>query len=98
MDQNPLIINVLEEKIVGLLNKLKDNHLNLTKFEELNSSLEEQNKTLKEKILKLQEDNNSLKVANNLLGSNEGKSQTRTKINSLINEVEYCIQQISEMN
>ena len=98
MDQNPLIINVLEEKIVGLLNKLKDNHLNLTKFEELNSSLEEQNKTLKEKVLKLQEDNNSLKVANNLLGSNEGKSQTRTKINSLINEVEYCIQQISEMN
>ena len=98
MDQNPLIINVLEEKIVGLLNKLKDNHLNLTKFEELNYSLEEQNKTLKEKVLKLQEDNNSLKVANNLLGSNEGKSQTRTKINSLINEVEYCIQQISEMN
>tara|TARA_B100000945_G_C20138621_1_gene482902 strand:- start:348 stop:644 length:297 start_codon:yes stop_codon:yes gene_type:complete len=98
MDQNPLMINVLEEKIVGLLNKLKDNHLNLTKFEELNFSLEEQNKTLKEKVLKLQEDNNSLKVANNLLGSNEGKSQTRTKINSLINEVEYCIQQISEMN
>ena len=29
-----------------------------------------------------EDDNKSLKVANNLLGSNEGKSQTKTKINN----------------
>ena len=46
----------------------------------------------------LQKENKSLKIANNLLGSNEGKSQTKTKINGLIKEVDDCINQLSEMN
>ena len=91
-------IKILEEKIIVLLNKLKENHLALVKFKDLQSSLELENKILKDKILKLEDDNKSLKVANNLLGSNEGKSQTKTKINNLIKEVDYCIQQLSEMN
>ena len=91
-------IKILEEKIIVLLNKLKENHLDLVKFKDLQSSLELENKILKDKILKLEDDNKSLKVANNLLGSNEGKSQTKTKINNLIKEVDYCIQQLSEMN
>ena len=64
----------------------------------MQTSLVQENKILKDKILKLEDDNKSLKVANNLLGSNEGKSQTKTKINNLIKEVDYCIQQLSEMN
>ena len=91
-------IKILEEKIIVLLNKLKEKHLDLVKFKDLQSSLELENKILKDKILKLEDDNKSLKVANNLLGSNEGKSQTKTKINNLIKEVDYCIQQLSEMN
>ena len=91
-------IKILEEKIIVLLNKLKENHLDLVKFKDLQTSLEQENKILKDKILKLEDDNKSLKVANNLLGSSEGKSQTKTKINNLIKEVDYCIQQLSEMN
>ena len=91
-------IKILEEKIIVLLNKLKENHLDLVKFKDLQSSLELENKILKDKILKLEDENKSLKVANNLLGSNEGKSQTKTKINNLIKEVDDCIQQLSEMN
>ncbi|PWH10404.1 hypothetical protein DEJ39_06540 [Bacteroidetes bacterium SCGC AAA795-G10] len=91
-------IKILEEKIIVLLNKLKENHLDLVKFKDLQSSLELENKILKDKILKLEDDNKSLKVVNNLLGSNEGKLQTKTKINNLINQVDYCIQQLSEMN
>ena len=91
-------IKILEEKIIVLLNKLKENHLDLVKFKDLQSSLELENKILKDKILKLEDDNKSLKVANNLLGSNEGKLQTKTKINNLIKQVDYCIQQLSEMN
>ncbi|MBL6661989.1 MAG: hypothetical protein ISP65_03325 [Flavobacteriaceae bacterium] len=98
MDQKPLAIATLEEKIIGLLNRLKENHLNLTKLTESNESLSVQNKALEEKILALKEENKSLKIANNLLGSNEGKTQTKTKINSLIKEVDYCIQQLSEIN
>ena len=91
-------IKILEEKIIVLLNKLKENHLDLVKFKDLQTSLIQENKILKDKILKLEADNKSLKVANNLLGSNKGKSQTKTKINNLIKEVDYCIQQLSEMN
>ncbi len=91
-------IKILEEKIIVLLNKLKENHLDLVKFKDLQTSLVQENKILKDKILKLEDDNKSLKVANNLLGSSEGKSQTKTKINNLIKEVDYCIQQLSEMN
>ena len=91
-------IKILEEKIIVLLNKLKEKHLDLVKFKDLQTSLVQENKILKDKILKLENDNKSLKVANNLLGSNEGKSQTKTKINNLIKQVDYCIQQLSEMN
>ena len=98
MDNKPISILVLEEKIIGLLNKLKENHLSLVKKEELQVSLVNKNKYLEEKVLLLQDENKSLKIANNLLGSNEGKSQTKTKINSMIKEVDYCIQQISEIN
>ena len=91
-------IKILEEKIIVLLNKLKEKHLDLVKFKDLQTSLVQENKILKDKILKLEDDNKSLKVANNLLGSNEGKSQTKTKINNLIKEVDYCIRQLSEMN
>ena len=98
MNQKPVAIALLEEKIIGLLNKLKENHLNLTKFEESNATLHGRNKALEEKIVKLEEENKALKIANNLLGSKEGKTQTKSKINSLIKEVDYCIQQLSEMN
>ncbi len=98
MNQNLKSIKILEQKIIALLNKLKENHLNIVKSKDLQTSLELENKMLKDKVLKLEDDNKSLKVANNLLGSSDGKSQTRTKINNLIKEVDYCIQQLSSMN
>ena len=60
--------------------------------------LENEKNELKSKLSALKEENQSLKVANNLLGSNEGSTQTKSKINSLIKEVDYCIAQITEMN
>ena len=98
MNQNLQSIKILEQKIIALLNKLKENHLNIIKSKDLQIALELENKILKDKVLKLEDDNKSLRVANNLLGSSDGKSQTRTKINNLIKEVDYCIQQLSSMN
>jgi len=89
---------VLEVKIIELLNKLKENHLDLQTLREQNRLMESEKKELKSKLRILKEENQSLKIANNLLGSNEGKTQTKTKINSLIKEVEYCIAQITEMS
>ena len=98
MNQNLQSIKILEQKIIALLNKLKENHLNIIKSKDLQIALELENKILKDKVLKLEDDNKSLRVANNLLGSSDGKSQTKTKINNLIKEVDYCIQQLSSMN
>ena len=62
MDQKPSKMLVLEEKIIGLLNKLKENHLSINKYKDSNESLTDQNKILKEKLLNLEEENKSLKL------------------------------------
>ena len=91
-------ILILESKIIVLLNKLKENHLELKILKDKNSLIELQKKELEDQIKSFKEENKSLKIANNLLGSNEGKTQTKAKINSLIKEVDYCISQLTEMN
>ena len=98
MNQNLQSIKILEKKIIALLNKLKENHLNIVKSKDLQIALELENKILKDKVLKLEDDNKSLRLANNLLGSSDGKSKTRIQINNLIKEVDYCIQQLSSIN
>lgn len=89
---------ILEAKIIELLNKLKENHLDLKTLREQNTLLENEKKELKSSLQLLKEENQSLTIANNLLGSNNGNTQTKSKINSLIKEVDYCIAQITEMN
>lgn len=98
MDNKTSSIVDLESKIILLLNKLKENHLDLQKLKEQNASLSRQKNELEEELKSLKEENKSLKVANNLLGSYEGKTQTKAKINSLIKEVDYCISRITELN
>tara|TARA_B100000886_G_C20324368_1_gene449546 strand:- start:579 stop:878 length:300 start_codon:yes stop_codon:yes gene_type:complete len=96
--QKPSNILILESKIIVLLNKLKENHLELKTLKDKNLLFELQKKELEDQIKSFKEENKSLKIANNLLGSNEGKTQTKAKINSLIKEVDYCISQLTEMN
>ncbi|MGC6422360.1 MAG: hypothetical protein ACON47_02065 [Flavobacteriaceae bacterium] len=88
---------LLEKKIIALLNKLKDNHLQIQKYESEMASLQSQNKNLQEKNTVLHQENASLKVANSLLGSNESKTSTKRKLNSLIKEVDHCLYQIAEL-
>ena len=96
-DQNKGIV-LLEENIIQLLNKLKDNHLQLRRLGDLNSDLEAQKRAMEEELETLKKENQSLKMANNLLGSTEGKTVTKNKINRLIKEVDYCIHQLTELD
>jgi hypothetical protein len=82
MQENKSEIIILEEKIIGLLNKLKGNHLDLLKLKEQNDILEFKFKEINQKYTILESENKSLKIANNLLGSNEGNQETKSKINS----------------
>ena len=89
---------LLEERIIQLLNKLKENHLLISQLSEEKQGLEKQNLDYKEKVSYLKSENESLKVANSLLGSEESKAVTKRKINSLIKEVDFCIHQLTKIN
>ena len=89
--------DTLEEKIVQLLNKLKDNHLLINKLKNEVQELEQSNVGFKTQISQLRSDNDSLKIANSLLGSKESKAISKRKINSLIKEVDFCINHLSEI-
>jgi len=89
--------DVLEERIVQLLNKLKENHLLINKLKTDNQQLEQVSSSLKIEISDIKKDNDSLRMANSLLGSKESKAITKRKINSLIREVDFCIHQLSEV-
>ena len=89
--------DVLEDRIVQLLNKLKENHLLINKLQLEKSQFEEESNSLKTQISELKKENESLRMANSLLGSKESKAITKRKINSLIKEVDFCINQLSEI-
>jgi FtsZ-binding cell division protein ZapB len=89
--------DVLEERIVQLLNKLKENHLLINKLQSENQQFSQESTSLKTQISELKRENESLKMANSLLGSKESKAITKRKINSLIREVDFCIHQLSEV-
>ena len=89
--------DVLEERIVLLLNRLKENHLLINQLKTDKEQLLRENTLLQKQILEFKSDNDALKMANSLLGSKESKAFTKRKINSLIKEVDFCIQQLSEV-
>lgn len=89
--------DVLEERIVQLLNKLKENHLLINKFQTENQQFNQESSSLKTQISELKKENESLRMANSLLGSKESKAITKRKINSLIKEVDFCIHQLTEV-
>ena len=85
---------LLERNIVLLLNKLEENHYTLHALIEqlevtkkLQNEVSEENKTLKKAKA-------SLEMANSLLGSNESNTNTKKKIEVLIQRVEGCMIQL----
>lgn len=89
--------DVLEERIVLLLNRLKENHLLINQLKTDKEQLLRENTLLQKQILEFKSDNDALKMANSLLGSKESKANTKRKIMSLIKEVDFCIHQLSEI-
>ena len=88
--------DVLESKIVSLLNKLKDNHLLINQLKSQNTSLKEKVEKFEKDFNQVKVENESLKMTNSLLGGKEDKSLSKRKINNLIKEVDFCINQLSD--
>ena len=90
------IIDTLEGRISKLLQKI--------------DAIEAENKELRDEKMKaaatiqsksteigeLRSANETLRMANSLLGSDDNKRDTKLKINSLIREIDYCIAQLAD--
>ncbi|MGC6479908.1 MAG: hypothetical protein ACON42_05985 [Flavobacteriaceae bacterium] len=91
-------LHQLEQKVVALLNRLKEKHAELHRVQSQYEALESKIEGLEKLNTTLRQENKTLKVANSLLGSKESKQVAKTKINSLIQDVESCIQQFSSLD
>ena len=87
----------LEQNIVLLLNKLKDNHYALETLRQQLEDNQSKLKTIEEEKQALKKENDSLTMANSLLGSNESNATTKHKINALIQQVDICIDQLQQL-
>ena len=87
----------LEQNIVLLLNKLKDNHYAIQTLRQQLEDNQSKLKTIEEEKQALKKENDSLTMANSLLGSNESNATTKHKINALIQQVDTCIDQLQQL-
>ena len=87
----------LEQNIVLLLNKLKDNHYALESLRQQLEDNQSKLKAIEEEKQALKKENDSLIMANSLLGSNESNATTKHKINALIQQVDTCIDQLQQL-
>lgn len=90
------IIDTLESRIEKLFQKINA----LEKFnKELQRDLNASEKVIENQsseIAAIKTQYETLKVANSLLGSEENIRDTKLKINSLIREIDYCIEQLAD--
>lgn len=96
MSEIAQIIDTLESRLEKLIAKMESLEQTSRELQqELNQAAIVMQKQSKEiETLKSQQD--TLRIANSLLGSEENKRDTKLKINSLIREIDYCIAQLSD--
>lgn len=80
-------------ELVAKMNHYKTENLQL---KEDIKNLQEKNSSLNVQLSEAKRQNQALKNANALLGSNEYKNQTKRKIDQLIKEIDHCITELSD--
>ncbi|GJH40200.1 hypothetical protein RCZ04_07500 [Capnocytophaga sp. HP1101] len=90
------LVALLEEKAIALqtkFNSLKDEN---GKLKHTIDELRSEKQSLEGTIATLKEKNETLAIANRILGSKEHKRETKLKINTLIREIDACIAQLTK--
>ncbi|NQW35646.1 MAG: hypothetical protein HQ471_01450 [Flavobacteriales bacterium] len=88
-------IDLLEGKLLSLLKihqKLQENNTNLN---EENKRLLEELSYQNQKYIDLEEKFQALKIANTIGGSKDDRLKTKQKINSLIRDIDRCVELIN---
>lgn len=96
MSKIEIIINSLDEKVQRImyeLAELKSDNLALKqRLVDLNTKNSKLSHSLKEK----ENEYDILKIASSILGSDESKTFTKLKINTLIKDIDDCISKLSD--
>jgi phage shock protein A len=90
------IIDTLEESLKKLLQKIAFLEQKISSLDQELSTASVIINNKSDEIEVLQKQNETLKIAKSLLGSDENKRDTKLKINSLIREIDYCIAQLAD--
>ncbi|MBL29864.1 MAG: hypothetical protein CMC81_01275 [Flavobacteriaceae bacterium] len=91
-------MSILESKIILLLNKLKENHLELNKISQKLTTYEKTEREFKNKLIRIKKENDSLKISNSLSMNSDSKVFAKRKINKIIDEIDKCIFNLSDIN
>jgi len=89
-------IDLLENKLLVLLKKSKEQQEETLKIHRENERLNEKLVKLQNLNFELEEKYRASKIANSMVGNKEGKLETKQKINSLIRDIDKCIALINE--
>ncbi len=95
MDKINTLVAELELKLPLLVTKIKGLEQENDTLKAKIVQMNEEKQQLKEIVQKYKEKYDALKVANTILGSDEDKTEAKLKINALIREIDACIAQLS---
>ena len=95
MDKINTLVAELELKFALLVTKIKGLEQENDTLKAKIVQMNEEKQQLKETVQKYKEKYDALKVANTILGSDEDKTEAKLKINALIREIDACIAQLS---
>lgn len=95
MDKINALVAELELKLPLLVTKMKGLEQENDTLKAKIVQMNEEKQQLKETVQKYKEKYDALKVANTILGSDEDKTEAKLKINALIREIDACIAQLS---
>ena len=95
MDKINTLVAELELKLPLLVTKIKGLEQENDTLKAKIVQMNEEKQQLKETVQKYKEKYDALKVANTILGSDEDKTEAKLTINALIREIDACIAQLS---
>ena len=90
------LVALLDEKAIALQAQFQNLWEENGKLKQTIEELRSEKTALQSTITTLKEKNETLAIANRILGSKEHKRETKLKINALIREIDACIVQLTK--
>jgi|TARA_B100000767_G_scaffold80898_1_gene77700 predicted nuclease with TOPRIM domain len=96
MSKIELIVNSLDEKVQRIMYELAELKSDNLALKERLVDLNTKNSKLLYSLKEKENEYETLKITNSILGSDESKTFTKLKINTLIKDIDDCISKLSD--